>query len=94
MSVLHNITTIYHSLWSRGLAAVVLVLAMLGGCAVYHPVPLTSEGIENELKPPDMKTVRIAASSINHPLLKPVPFDDRDGLSPDEAHRSCLPTCE
>jgi len=32
-----------------------------------------------------MNEVRFLADSLKHPLLKNVPFDDRDGLSPDEA---------
>jgi outer membrane protein TolC len=32
-----------------------------------------------------MNDVRIRAGGFRHPLLKPVLFDDRDGLSPDEA---------
>jgi len=32
-----------------------------------------------------MNEVRLQADKFKHPLLKPVVFDDRDGLSPDEA---------
>ena len=32
-----------------------------------------------------MTRIRIAAQEIHHPILKPLDFDDRDGLSPDEA---------
>jgi len=32
-----------------------------------------------------MNEVRLRAGGFKHPLLKPVPFDDRDGLSPEEA---------
>ena len=32
-----------------------------------------------------MDTVRVQAKEIKHPLLKPIDFDIRNGLSPDEA---------
>ncbi|MEP7152681.1 MAG: TolC family protein [Nitrospira sp.] len=32
-----------------------------------------------------MTRIRIAAQEIHHPILKPLDFDDRNGLSPDEA---------
>ncbi|MBI5185721.1 MAG: TolC family protein [Nitrospinae bacterium] len=32
-----------------------------------------------------MNEARLRAGGLKHPLLNPVPFDDRDGLSPDEA---------
>ncbi|MFQ5848611.1 MAG: TolC family protein [Candidatus Methylomirabilales bacterium] len=57
----------------------------LGGCATYHPIPLTSEAVARRLAPPDMQQVRVRAETITHPILKPIPFDERDGLSPDEA---------
>lgn len=58
---------------------------MLAGCAAYHPMPLTQEAVNKKLVPPDLKNIRILAESIKHPVLKPVLFDYRDGLSPDEA---------
>jgi len=64
---------------------VLIAFLMVGGCATYHPMPLTPETVQAGLKPPDMNEVRLQAGKIKHPLLKPVLFDDRDGLSPDEA---------
>ena len=32
-----------------------------------------------------MEKVRVQAKMIKHPILKPIDFDDRDGISPDEA---------
>ncbi|HDL65148.1 MAG TPA: TolC family protein, partial [Proteobacteria bacterium] len=58
---------------------------LLVGCATYHPAPITSEKVQAELTPPDMNEVRIQADEFSHPLLEPVHFDDRDGLSPEEA---------
>ncbi|MCX5654421.1 MAG: TolC family protein [Planctomycetota bacterium] len=53
------------------------------GC--YHPLPLTPETVENSLTPPSMEVIRVQAKSVRHPLLRPIDFDERDGLSPDEA---------
>ena len=55
-------------------------LVLLAGCASYHPVPLSGE-----LEPLAMGAVRVQANAFSHPLLKPVVFDERDGLSADEA---------
>jgi cobalt-zinc-cadmium efflux system outer membrane protein len=63
-----------------------LILALtLSGCATYHPQPLDQAAIEKGLAPPDLDTIAIKARLIHHPLLRPVNFDLRDGLSPDEA---------
>jgi len=56
---------------------------MAAGC--YHPLPLTPATVEKSLTPPSMEAIRVQARSIRHPLLAPVDFDERDGLSPDEA---------
>jgi len=64
---------------------VFIAFLAVSGCATYRPMPITSETVHDELKPPDMNEVRLRAGGIEHPLLKAVPFDDRDGLSPDEA---------
>lgn len=61
------------------------VAAAVGGCATYHSMPLTDQALAEELAPPDMQEVRLRAKTLKHPILKPIPFDDRDGLSPDEA---------
>ena len=57
----------------------------LQACSAYHPVPLDSTTVAAKLKPPSMDSVRIEAKAIRHPILKPIGFDLRDGLSPDEA---------
>ncbi len=57
-----------------------LVLVLLSGCASYHAQPVCGT-----LVPPDLSVIRVQANSFSHPLLKPVVFDDRDGLSSDEA---------
>jgi outer membrane protein TolC len=63
---------------------VVFSAVILSGCASYHPVPLPSE-IGSKATPPDYAEIRIQARQIHHPILKPIEFDERDGLSPDEA---------
>jgi outer membrane protein TolC len=62
-----------------------LVPALLSGCATYHPLPLDKQAEQKALAPPDMKVVKEDAAKIKHPLLKPIHFDIKDGLSPDEA---------
>jgi len=54
-------------------------------CRVYKPMPLNRETVERALQPPSDQAVRSAAGALNHPILQPIAFDDRDGLSPDEA---------
>jgi len=65
------------------LAGVLMGCMLAGGC--YHPLPLTSETVEKSLTPPSMEAIRVQAKTIRHPLLRPIDFDERDGLSPDEA---------
>ena len=72
----------------KGLNALPLLLLLLvisSGCTSYHPLHLTSEAVEKKLALPSPKDIRIMAGSLDHPVLKPIDFDDRDGLSPDEA---------
>jgi len=64
---------------------VVLIAIFLSGCSVYHPISLTSNEVDKSLLPPDTKYIKVQAKEIHHPILKPLEFDDRDGLSPDEA---------
>src|SRR5665648_461618 len=55
------------------------------GCATYHPLPLDKAAVDRALAPPALESISLQASQIHHPLLRPVNFDMRDGLSPDEA---------
>lgn len=48
-------------------------------------MPLNKATVSQELKPPSMDVVRVSARMIEHPILKPLNFDESDGLSPDEA---------
>lgn len=65
------------------LPALLILSGFLAGCARFTPLPLPNQA--EVLKPPDMARVRVAAAGILHPLLPPIHFDDRDGISPDEA---------
>ncbi len=60
-------------------------LTLLYGCAAYHPEPIDRQAVGDALVPPAMEIIRIKARAIKHPILRPVDFDIRDGLSPDEA---------
>lgn len=60
-------------------------LILLHGCATYHPRPIDGPAVGGALKPPATEVIRIKAGAIRHPILRPVDFDIRDGLSPDEA---------
>ncbi|MEO5954075.1 MAG: TolC family protein [Nitrospiraceae bacterium] len=60
----------------------VALSAVLPACTGYQALPLSSDAAGET---PDMTRIRIAAQEIHHPILKPLDFDDRDGLSPDEA---------
>ena len=54
----------------------------LSACTSYQALPLSSDAAGET---PNMTRIRVAAQEIQHPILKPLDFDDRDGLSPDEA---------
>jgi outer membrane protein, heavy metal efflux system len=62
-----------------------LTLCFLQGCATYQRLPLDDSSVARKLRPPSMEDIRIRAKAINHPILKSIQFNDRDGLSPDEA---------
>ena len=66
-------------------ALLLILILTLSGCATYHPMPLDKAAVDKALAPPSLDSVPIKAKMIHHPLLRPVNFDLRDGLSPDEA---------
>ncbi len=69
-----------------GFCACLLLFGLgLTGCATYRPLPLDSASVAQQLRPPSTTSIQIAAQTIKHPLLAPLAYDDRDGLSPDEA---------
>ncbi|MGE5190500.1 MAG: TolC family protein [Gemmatimonadota bacterium] len=66
-------------------AGVLSILLFIGGCATYHPMPITSEAVDAMLRPPDMAQVRVLAREIKHPILRPIQLKADEGLSPDGA---------
>ncbi|MGD0766721.1 MAG: TolC family protein [Tepidisphaeraceae bacterium] len=70
--------------WKTRHILVGLVL-VLGGCSRYQAMPLSASAVQRGLAAPAADQLRVQAQSIKHPLLKPVIFDDRDGLTPDQA---------
>ena len=60
----------------------IVVWMILPACTSYQALPLSPEAAGET---PNMTRIRIAAQEIHHPILKPLDFDDRNGLSPDEA---------
>ena len=62
-----------------------VVTVLMTGCAIYHSIPIDNSAVNLALKGPSMEKVRLQAKMIQHPILKPIDFDDRDGISPNEA---------
>ena len=58
---------------------------LLLGCTQYPSRALTEAAVLQQLETPTERQLTVLAAQIKHPLLKPIPFDIRDGLSPDEA---------
>lgn len=69
-----------------------LLSLILSGCATYHVLPISPAVVAASLQAPDMTRVRIAVGKLHHPLLPPLDFDDRDGLSPGESALMALIT--
>jgi outer membrane protein, heavy metal efflux system len=62
-----------------------ILTIIMGGCATYHKLPMNQRTVSESLEPPSIEAIRIEAKSIRHPILKPIEFSIRDGLSSDEA---------
>jgi outer membrane protein, heavy metal efflux system len=60
--------------WLRT-AGALLGLLVIAGCATYRPQPLDDQTVTAALAPPDAASVLLLASSIHHPVLKPVTLD-------------------
>ena len=65
------------------LCPVCWVLA-LTACSTYHAKDLNVQALAQQNTSISNDQLHIQARQIKHPLLKPVPFDLSDGLSPDE----------
>src|SRR5262252_4989016 len=48
-------------------------------------MPLDQAAVTASLAEPSMEAIQVQAKEIQHPVLKPIEFDIRNGLSPDEA---------
>jgi outer membrane protein TolC len=68
----------------RFIYSALALLTLSCGCTIYHSQPLNSATVDAALQPPELAAVRIAAAKLDHPLLKPIMIDGRDGFSPDE----------
>ena len=62
-----------------------LTLLALSGCSIYHPKPLTTAAVEGDLKVPSESALRVRASRLKHPAVRPVEINLRNGIGPDEA---------
>jgi outer membrane protein, heavy metal efflux system len=75
----------YGAGWKSSFIGSALMISFIGACATYHPMPLTREAVQTRLLSPGMAELRILASEINHPILRPVEIKPNEGLSPDGA---------
>ena len=62
-----------------------LFCCLLISCSAYHPKPLTEQAIQQQQETPSAEQLSILATQIKHPYLQAIPFNIKDGLSPDEA---------
>ena len=61
------------------------LFCLLLGCSQYQLKELTEQAVHQQLETPTAQQLSVQASQIKHPLLKPIPFNIQDGISPDEA---------
>ncbi|MDB6087274.1 MAG: outer membrane protein TolC [Gammaproteobacteria bacterium] len=70
---------------SRVAIAVAAVLStLLTGCSFYHAMPLNDAARDKALAPMPIDRVKVAAASLEHPLVQPIVIDGNGGFSPDE----------
>ena len=62
-----------------------LFCCLLISCSAYHPKPLTEQAVQQQQETPSAEQLSILATQIKHPYLQAIPFNIKDGLSPDEA---------
>ena len=67
-------------------ARLVLALGLTAGCTHQSgtPAALDQTAVNAALQPPPLDSIKVAAARLEHPLLKPLLIDGRDGFSPDE----------
>ena len=63
----------------------VLFCCLLISCSAYHSKPLTEQTVQQQQESPSAEQLSILATQIKHPYLQAIPFNIKDGLSPDEA---------
>ncbi len=61
----------------------VALALLIGGCATYRRQPLDAAAVEAALHPA-LAEARVTAAKFQHPLIKPLVIDGRDGFTPDE----------
>ena len=64
------------------------LLLTLNSCALYQgyqPKPITEDAVARELRPKSLNFLRIQATQINHPTLRPVRLDPANGITPTQA---------
>lgn len=66
-------------------SAALLIFLTIGGCATYHPQPLTSPAVEKALTIPSGELLQQDALDLKHPILRPLALDPRQPLSPEAA---------
>jgi cobalt-zinc-cadmium efflux system outer membrane protein len=72
-------------MWKALLLEAGITVLLIGGCTTYRPMPITTDAVNAELRPPETAELRILASEIKHPILQPVELKANQGLSPDGA---------
>src|SRR5262245_7272783 len=70
---------------TRSCPALWLLLFLIPACATYQPMPLDQTTVAARLATPSTEAIQVQAKGIQHPVLKPIEFEFRNGLSPDEA---------
>ncbi len=65
--------------------ALMAALCLLSACTRYRPRRIDDRAVSAILAGPNLDRLAVAARDIHPPLLKPLPIDLTDGLSPDEA---------
>jgi outer membrane protein TolC len=69
----------------RNIYYVAFIATIFSGCSSYHPMPLLSDRSTVQQISLENAEIKVKAKEIKHPILKPIDFNDKNGLSPDEA---------
>ena len=74
---------VMHQHFRQFCGAAVLCFAV-AGCSFYHSMPLNQASVDKALEPVPVETVRVRAAKLDHPIIRPMVIDGRDGFMPDE----------